>query len=478
MSMKISILILQMLVLLFFNFDMNNNLTTNMNVPSEVQAGMSFEVNISIDKGNIQNFARFQQKLPYGLEAQPISTDNAEFKFEDNEVKLIWLKLPEKKEVNVAYAIHVKNMLKGDFNISGEFAYIKGNERMSQRFTPKNITITPSPDIDESRIVDIEDYQNRFIPVSSRKENVACIRRPPQISPDNNEINIELLVHKKNIDQFAKIEEHIPPGYIAKQNNTQNGIFVAKEQTVKFLWIQLPSPDNFTVSYKLIPKPEVELKKPDIDGVFSYIKGEQTKSIQTVQKDINFNAIGPDASLSEILNDTLGITQEIEGIATTQVIPDDDDSMEETTPDQPIEEQEVHATEQQPEEEEEEEEEMTAQTESSNIPFNRESVQKSHILEPQTGVYYRVQIAAGHKPVEIKDYFSRYKLNETVKREQHEGWYKYSIGSFDVYKKARDKRVNIWETTKINDAFVTSYNNGVRITVQEALMITNQEWYK
>lgn len=473
MSMKISILILQMLILLFFNFDMNNNLTTNMNVPSEVQAGKSFEVNISIDKGNIQNFARFQQKLPYGLEAQPISTDNAEFKFEDNEVKLIWLKLPEKKEVNVAYAIHVNNILKGDFNISGEFAYIKGNERMSQRFTPKNITINPSPDVDESRIVDIEDYQNRFIPVSSRKENVACIRRPPQISPDNNEINIELLVHKKNIDQFAKIEEHIPPGYIAKQNNTQNGIFVAKEQTVKFLWIQLPSPDNFTVSYKLIPKPEVELQKPDINGVFSYIKGEQTKSIQTVQKDINFNAIGPDASLSEILNDTLGITQEIEGIATTQDIPEDDDGMGETTPDQSVEEQEVHSTEQQSQEEE-----STTQTESTNIPFNRESVQKSHILEPQTGVYYRVQIAAGHKPVDIEEYFSRYKLNETVKREQHEGWFKYSIGSFNIYKEARDKRVNIWETTKINDAFVTSYNNGVRITVQEALMITNQEWYK
>jgi hypothetical protein len=444
-----------------------------MNVPSEVQAGKSFEVNISIDKGNIQNFARFQQKLPYGLEAQPISTDNAEFKFEDNEVKLIWLKLPEKKEVNVAYAIHVNNILKGDFNISGEFAYIKGNERMSQRFTPKNITINPSPDVDESRIVDIEDYQNRFIPVSSRKENVACIRRPPQISPDNNEINIELLVHKKNIDQFAKIEEHIPPGYIAKQNNTQNGIFVAKEQTVKFLWIQLPSPDNFTVSYKLIPKPEVELQKPDINGVFSYIKGEQTKSIQTVQKDINFNAIGPDASLSEILNDTLGITQEIEGIATTQDIPEDDDGMGETTPDQSVEEQEVHSTEQQSQEEE-----STTQTESTNIPFNRESVQKSHILEPQTGVYYRVQIAAGHKPVDIEEYFSRYKLNETVKREQHEGWFKYSIGSFNIYKEARDKRVNIWETTKINDAFVTSYNNGVRITVQEALMITNQEWYK
>ncbi len=475
MSMKIIILMLHMLILLFFNFDMSNNLTTNMNVPREVQAGKSFEVNISIDKGNIQNFARFQQKLPYGLEAQPISTENAEFKFKDNEVKLIWLKLPEKNEVNVAYAIHVNKLLKGDFNISGEFAYIKDNERMTQQFTPKNITITPSPGVDESRIVDIEDFQNKFIPVSSRKENVACIRKPPQISPDNNEINIELLVHKKNIDQFAKIEEHIPPGYIAKQNNTQNGIFVAKEQTVKFLWIQLPSPDNFTVSYKLIPKPEVKIQKPEINGVFSYIKGEQTKSIQTIQKDINFAAIAPGASLSEILNDTLGIMRQIEGIASSRVDDDAEEmNIEENTTEQPVKETRENISRQ----DTEQQEEMTTKTGSTNIPFNQESVQKSHILELQSGVYYRVQIAAGHKAVDINKYFSRYNLNQTVKREQHEGWYKYSIGSFDIYKEARDKRVNIWETTKINDAFVTSYNNGVRITVQEALMITNQEWFK
>ncbi|MFW6223156.1 MAG: hypothetical protein ACOC3T_06045, partial [Bacteroidota bacterium] len=148
--------------------------------------------------------------------------------------------------------------------------------------------------------------------------------------------------------------------------------------------------------------------------------------------------------------------------------------IEENTTEQPVEKTEGSISQQ----ETEQQEDKTTKTGSSNIPFNQESVQKSHILEPQSGVYYRVQIAAGHKAVDIDKYFSRYNLNETVKREQHEGWYKYSIGSFDIYKEARDKRVNIWETTKINDAFVTSYNDGTRITVQEALMITNQKWYK
>jgi hypothetical protein len=99
-------------------------------------------------------------------------------------------------------------------------------------------------------------------------------------------------------------------------------------------------------------------------------------------------------------------------------------------------------------------------------------------LEPEKGIYYRVQIAAGHKPIDIKKYFKRYNITEEVRTEEHKGWWKYSIGSFYEYKEARDYRMILWNTTRINDAFVAAYNNGVRITVQEALMISNQKWYR
>jgi len=102
----------------------------------------------------------------------------------------------------------------------------------------------------------------------------------------------------------------------------------------------------------------------------------------------------------------------------------------------------------------------------------------AYSLEPENGIYYRVQVAAGHQPVNIKKYFRKNNFHEQIRTEKHQGWYKYSIGSWNQYREARDYRVQLWNTTTARDAFVAAYNSGKRITVQEALMVSNQKWYQ
>jgi hypothetical protein len=68
-------------------------------------------------------------------------------------------------------------------------------------------------------------------------------------------------------------------------------------------------------------------------------------------------------------------------------------------------------------------------------------------------------------------------LQDEVMQEMHEGWFKFTVGGFSDYSEARNKRE---ELTPFNlpGPFVTAYNAGTRITVQEALMITRQTWVK
>ena len=96
---------------------------------------------------------------------------------------------------------------------------------------------------------------------------------------------------------------------------------------------------------------------------------------------------------------------------------------------------------------------------------------------PQTGlVAYKVQVGAFRDGITIDKYQKKFNLNEQINLENHEGWTKLITGNFKDYKSARDKRNNL--RNKVKTAFVTAYNQGERITVQEALMITNQQWVK
>jgi len=98
------------------------------------------------------------------------------------------------------------------------------------------------------------------------------------------------------------------------------------------------------------------------------------------------------------------------------------------------------------------------------------------VKDPETRVLYKVQVAALRKQVKANYISKRFKISRPVSIESHEGWSKYILGSHTIYREAKEERDYI--RRKVEKAFVTAYNQGERITVQEALMITNQKWYK
>ena len=110
--------------------------------------------------------------------------------------------------------------------------------------------------------------------------------------------------------------------------------------------------------------------------------------------------------------------------------------------------------------------------------FSQNQTKITQIPEPnrKLDVYFRVQISAGHKLVNTKYYFAKLNIRDNIIVEQIEGWFKYTINKFETYVNARNQRNTIWNESPVKDAFVVAYNGRNRITVQEALMITNQKW--
>ncbi len=441
--------ILNLLVILAIQiFPGNINIT--MQAPNVVTAGTEFEVKLTLDKPGIEGFSRFQQNIPPGLEAVAAASANADFTFTDNRLRLIWLRMPQQNEITVTYKIKIDQRLKGSFTLGGKFSYIENNERKSIDVSPVAIKILPSPTVDTSMIVDISEFEKRYIqritPARVEAGNVVCIRQRPYQGATSNEYIVKLLVNKEDKKKFAKVEETIPEGYMAVALDTKDAIFTFKNQTAKFLWMNLPTEPYFTVSYRLIPKNQVKLQQPQLKGLFSYMVEDKTISLPIVEKDIDLMALRDHEIknlIAEVINQPAELTAQAEPVKVSEFT---------------------------------KEEKAVRKPEKVKTPKGKTSI--SYMLEPESGVYYRVQVAAGHKAVDVERYFRKYNLNKEVRKEIHEGWHKYSVGSFKVYKEARDYRVHIWNTTPVKDAFVAAYNSGKRITVQEALMITEQQWYR
>lgn len=93
---------------------------------------------------------------------------------------------------------------------------------------------------------------------------------------------------------------------------------------------------------------------------------------------------------------------------------------------------------------------------------------------PQSGIYYKVQISATRKsPERDNTWFStKYKWQNSVDLTMHEGWKKYLIGTFKNYSEA--KAFCNQTSAQVSDAFVVAYDQGQRISVQEALKAKNE----
>lgn len=433
---------LNLLVAVLLKALFQGDVSVVLDAPIEVVAGTEFEVEITINKGDLASFSRLQQSLPAGLTARSSNTSNADFTFKNKQARFMWMRMPEQNDFTVSYTVKIDQRLKGEFSIDGKFSYIEDNERRSVSVKSEVITILPSPDIDPNLIVDIVEYEKLVIPNLNVNTDpkIACIRQLPRPAPDGNGYIVNVLVSKERKEKFAKIEETIPEGFVAEELEERDAIFTFEDGTAKYLWLNLPASSFFIVSYRLVPDRRNK-KAPQLNGTFSYLEEDKTISIDITQTEQDIASVKTPEDLSNLLLE-ISSPALANSNAVKYITADNTKS-------------------------------PTTKPRKKDLRANRR-----YLLEPEDGIYYRVQLAAGRNPVNIKRYFRQYKLEKEVRKEIHDGWHKYSIGSFADYKVARDYRVHVWNTTIIDDAFVAAYNDGSRITVQEALMIANQKWYK
>ncbi len=429
--------------------------------PPTVMPGSETKVVVTVEKGDLSGFAKLQIDLPEGFTCTAIETKGASFTFSDQKAKFIWMSLPTQPTFKVSYNLIASASASGQMPINGRFSYILDNERRTYDLATAMVTVMGDPAVaaaapPDAAVIQPMDATNDIVTAAGAApvlaEEPATMASPPGQGPGGvaverkvtlvsaSELLVEVTIKKGDIRGFGKLQENLPAGFTAMEKGSAQAIFTTQDRIAKFVWLNLPADQDLKVAYKLRANGQ-----PDgdytVSGEFGYLLNDETQRVAVGAStftigDMAFSALQQDPAR---MNTT-------DAQDTGLNLP-----AKETRTESP------QAT--------------------DNKPATTRPAPSKGIPAPEKGIAYKVQITAAHREVGREYFAGRHRFNEPFSIERHEGWIKYTTGSYSQYREARDKRIALVAAGhELPGPFVTAYNNGERITVQEALMLSSQTW--
>jgi hypothetical protein len=460
LMIKYALILANLFGFLTFGIFIDDGVIIEDNTPTTLSPGETKEVQVTINKGDVEGFAKLQIELPEGLTASALKTEGASFTFSAQKIKFIWMALPESQEFTVSYSLTAASEATGNKAISGTFSYIKTNQRIDYELPTKIIEVRG-----EAAVAQNQNVSEFTIPING----MACVRTITEMGGGEYLVTLDLV--NASLDGFAKIKESIPTGYAVSEDDSDGAVVTIDDSGIKYIWFDAPTSDSFTVSYRLNGESEM----PAVFGVFSFVENNAPREMNVLSNGFIFaERLADNSSPEEIVPiDEPAAVDLIEPEVieeTAEVIPD-------PTADKTTDTAMKAETVVEPEVVEPEVIEKTVASTSDKINSSTKG-QGTSVPAPETGVSFKIQIVAAHKVVGQPYFKGRHGFDEQFDIENHEGWVKYTTGGHDGYKQARDDRERIKTRYNFQGPFVTAYNEGDRITVQEALMISKQKWFK
>jgi cell division septation protein DedD len=488
--LKYGALLFNTIALLIYQFFFAEGVTITQKIPSSAKPDTEFTVELTINKGATTGFAKLQQDLPEGFTAVQEENNGASFTFSNQSVKFIWMSLPNDKEFKIKYKVKIAAGISGDKTIGGKFSYVTDNVKQSIDIAPSTINIESSSVASNTTPPDntTKSPENVTPPTTTENNTTGTNTTPPVVTPANEpsavvctrkvpenasgSFTVELVINKGNVSGFAKLLETLPAGFSATQGESQGASFSFNDGKVKFVWVSMPAVPEFKITYKVAGPSSIPANSA-IEGVFSYIENDETKKFVIPASNISGGAAlvtntetpantnkSPENTNTNTTPDNTAANTSNTAANTSNTTSDNNTN---TTANNKTTESTNTAS--------------TSNANKTNTDNTNNSLSATNIPAPQGSVNYKVQIAALRNAVEADKLATRFNINQKIEQEMAGGLTKYLVGSHPEYKSARDARETI-KSKGVNDAFVTAYNSGKRITVQEALMITSQKWYR
>lgn len=417
--------------------------TVKQEIPLSFTKSGTSVVKVKIDKSGLEGFAKLEINIPKGYIVRAMETKGASFTFSEQKIRFVWMNLPQVDQFQITYQL-VKNGAEGNLNdISGVFSFIENSKR-------KDIAV--SSNLEEgsaqNEMLVTQDEMLAYAyktTLNANNELPTCERFINKVGDD---FVVELLVKLNGLKGFLKLQEWASEGCVISKMQNGGATVTVDGGNIKYVWFEVPGAEVVAVKYKLTcaTLPESGLT---IDGKLSFVVDNQPREIPVVAG----SRVSPPA---EVKNEP---KVEVQNTAQVDPIKQKADPKVEVVKEKPV----------------SPNPKSTPKERLKEVPSKNKEAKLN--VASSVGVKYRVQILANHRSVAKAEWKNKFGFDGQCQVENHDGWMKWTHGQFSEYKEARDKRVALTaQCPNLPGPFVTAYQDGNRITVQEALMITQQKW--
>ncbi|MBA2611384.1 MAG: hypothetical protein H0U95_05405 [Bacteroidetes bacterium] len=471
------ILVNALSVFIYSLFGGDNGITVSGNIPKTITAGQEVPIELKITKGSMSGFAKLQLELPEGLSLKELDNKGANYSYMDGVAKWVWASLPSDADIIIKATLVAAATTSGAKTIGAKYSFVENNAKQVVEMVPIEITVEAGNGSTTAAVTPTETPVNTNTTsttvtetntqTSSNKEpagNVSVVRNITKGATDGEYI-INLKVKKGATRGFARYSDDLPTGVVAKSISTDGSSFSVADGKVKFVWVSVLLKDELDLAYSLTSSKTIFI---NLKGEYSYLEDNQSKKFVlapeqlaiTISEVVATTTVAATTTTEPVNTQTVATVTPTETAVTPTVAV--------VTPTEAVVTPTVA---------------VVTPTETLAVVTPTETPSNNNVIETvakqEGNVNYMVQIGAFiNSNVSASALKQRFRISDAVKSEFQGGFSKFMVGSHSQYKGARDQRETIRNNNGVKGAFVVAYNQSKRITVQEALMISNQKWYK
>ena len=452
------ILINSLTLFIFGLFQTDNSVTIKNNIPSNFIVGQEVAVEFRISKGIQTGFAKFQLELPDGISIIKKDEMNSIYSIQNGVAQWIWSEVPEDEELLIKLTLVASELGIGIKTFNSNYSFIEKNEKKVFNMLPLEASIQNN--IINNNVSIIKDTLTKADPNTS-----IDVVRLISDGPNANEKTITIKIKKGDTKGFAKYSDETDLNLNAKAIKTDGSSFSVSDGKIKFVWVDVPTKSELEVSYHI----DLNNKNSNIlKGEYSYLEKNQSKKyivkpdslvIGKLKDEINLQAVQKTEAAKSIVQET-----EANQLTSKKIIEDSKSNLT-------VEKTSTLVSETPNLVKKEAIEVKTIPAKAEIVKETPQIVNANPNFVVQIGAFKNTKIVA---TVLIK----KYRITDKIVDELHDGFSKFMVGNHNLYKEARKHRDIIKSKHGVKDAFIAAYNVGKRITVQEALMVSKQSWFK